>query len=90
MSDTTSKLPEGFDWRAITPEDSPKTPMEVRADPKHQDLFTPNVSEGDLAYDFHSKIYDYSDGIEKDTGRIFSLLEVSKEKPVALIFGSYT
>ncbi len=90
MSEATRKLPEGFDWRAITPEDSPKTPMDIMADPKHQQLATPDVSEGDMAYDFQSKIYDYSDGTEKDTGRIFSLLEVSQEKPVALIFGSYT
>ena len=60
------------------------------ADPKHQDLSTPDLAEGDLAYDFESRIYDYSDGTEKDTGKVFNLLEVAKEKPVALIFGSYT
>jgi len=86
----TRKLPEGFDWKSFTPDDSPKTPMDVMADPKHQDLSTPDLAEGDLAYDFESRIYDYSDGTEKDTGKVFNLLEVAKEKPVALIFGSYT
>jgi len=32
---SNKKLPEGFDWKAFTPEDSPKTPMEVLADPQH-------------------------------------------------------
>ena len=86
----TRKLPEGFDWKSFTPEDSPKTPMDVMADPKHQDLATADVSEGDSAYEFKSRIYDYSDGTGRDTGQIFSLLEATKEKPVALIFGSYT
>jgi hypothetical protein len=84
------KLPQDFDWQAITPEDSPKTPMDVMADPRHQDLATATLSKGDPAYDFKSKIYDYSDGTEQDTGQVFHLAEVAKEKPVALIFGSYT
>ena len=86
----TRKLPEGFDWKSITPADSPKTPMDVMADPKHQDLATPKLKEGDECFDFRSRIYDYSGGTEVDTGRYFNLLEKSKEKPVALIFGSYT
>jgi len=84
------KLPEGFDWKAFTPDDSPKTPMDVMADPRHKGLGTPDLSEGDDAYDFKRKIYDYSDGTEKDTGKLFQLAKVAKEKPVALIFGSYT
>ena len=87
---TERKLPEGFDWRAITPEDSPKTPLDIWAEPRHQDLGTAILAEGDDAYDFSSRIYDYSDGIEKDSGNMFHLAEVAKEKPVALIFGSYT
>ena len=86
----TPKMPESFDWKAITPEDSPKTPVDVFADPKHQDLGTAKLKEGDTAYDFKSRIYDYSNGSEKDTGELFHLAEISKEKPVALIFGSYT
>jgi hypothetical protein len=84
------KMPEGFDWRQFTPEDSPKTPMDVTADPKWQDLGTANLAAGDDAYDFTSAIYDFSDGTEKATGKHFHLADVAREKPVALIFGSYT
>jgi hypothetical protein len=85
------KLKTGeFDWRSFTPEDSPKTPMDVMADPKATDLRTADLIEGDEAYDFKSTIYDYSDGTEKSTGEIFQLSRVAGEKPVALIFGSYT
>lgn len=84
------ELPEGFDWKSFTPEDSPKTPMDMMVDPKQQDLGTPNISEGDDCYDFSSKICDFSDCTEKDTGKMFHLSGVAKEKPVALIFGSYT
>jgi hypothetical protein len=83
-------LPEGFDWRAFTPEDSPKTPMDVLADPAHERLATPEVERGGLAYDFTSPVYDFSDGRKVATGRQFGLLEAAREKPVALIFGSYT
>lgn len=89
MADTP-KLPAGLDWKAITPEDSPKTPLDTFADPKLLDLATAKLSVGDPAYDFKSRIYDYSDGVERDTGRFFHLATVTKEKPVALIFGSYT
>lgn len=86
----TTKLPEGFDWQSITPEDSPMTPMDLMADPRLQELATSSLSRGEPAYDFKSKIYDYSDGTERDTGQLFHLAHVAKEKPVALIFGSYT
>ena len=33
-----------FNWRAFTPDDSPRTPMNVMADPKHQDLREANVA----------------------------------------------
>ena len=84
------KLPEGFDWKAFTPDDSPKTPMDVMADPKHKDLATAKLAEGDACYDFKSPVYDYSDGTEQATGDTFHLAARCMEKPVALIFGSYT
>jgi len=84
------ELPEGFDWRAITPDDSAKTPMDVMSDPVHIDLATANLEQGQMAYNIVSKLYDYSDGTERTTDTMFDLLEVAKEKPVALIFGSYT
>ncbi len=84
------KLPEGFDWRAITPADSPKTPLDVIGDPLHVRLATADLRVGDDAYDFTSPVYDFSDGTERATGSHFHLADVARAKPVALIFGSYT
>ncbi len=84
------QLPSGFDWRAFTPEDSPKTPMDVLADPLHQRLATPDLAAGDPAYDFDLEVYDFSDGTERATGARFHLREAADAKPVALILGSYT
>ena len=84
------KLPDEFDWRAFTPQDSPLTPMEVMADEHIKRLTTPTVEAGEQAYNFTSPIYDFSAGHEAPTGRHFDLFAVAKEKPVALIFGSYT
>lgn len=80
----------GFDWQAMTPEDSPRTPMDVHADPRHKDLATANLNPGDQAYDFESQVYDYTTGREVATSARFRLLVAAKEKPVALVFGSYT
>ena len=90
MSEQRPNAPPSFDWRAITPEDSPKTPMDVHDDPARQPLYQPDVQVGDIAYDFSSPVYDYSDGTERATGETFELLRAAREKPVALIFGSYT
>ena len=84
------KLPDDFDWRAFTPEDSPKTPMDVLSDPAHKALATADLAVGDDAFDFTRSIYDYSDGTEKLTGNDFHLSEAFRQKPVVLIFGSYT
>jgi|GEM_PF-401882 len=86
--DLQRHLPKGFDWKAFTPEDSPKTPMDVLAE--HRDLGTPDLAPGDPAFDFELPVFDYSDGTEQATGRSFHLQEVAAERPVALIFGSYT
>ena len=86
----TDPLPPGIDWRKFTPEDSPKTPMDVISDPGHQDLATPKLASGDAAFDFTLPVFDFSDGTERETDEVFHLLEVAETKPVALIFGSYT
>lgn len=85
-----TKLPDNFDWKKITPDDSPKTAPEVLADEQHKKLSIADVREGDMAYNFSSPIYDFSNGVETPTGRHFDLLRVTQDKPVALIFGSYT
>ena len=80
----------GLDWQAFTPEDSPKTPEDLWADPAHQALSTPKVEQGGRAHDFSGPIYDFSNGQRVITGRAFNLFEAAREKPVALVFGSYT
>ena len=84
------ELPSGIDWKAFTPEDSPKTPMDVFADPAHQDLATPKVAAGDAAFDFERPVADFSDGTARSTGERFHLSEAAANRPVALVFGSYT
>jgi hypothetical protein len=66
----------------IAPKDSPLTLHDVMARPDYRDLMTPKVSEGDLAPDFELPSLD-----GESTVRLASLL---RERPVALIFGSYT
>lgn len=89
MADS-KKMPEGFDWRAVTPEDSPKTPMDLFQDSKVRALGSPDVVRGGPAFDFKRPLYDFSDGNEVKTGEDFHLLAACQEKPVALVFGSYT
>jgi len=79
-----------FDWRSFTPDDSPKTPVDLRRDPNMRDLSTPNLGVGDLADDFKLPVLDFASGTERATGETFHLLDVARDCPVALIFGSYT
>ena len=79
-----------FDWRSITPDDSPKTPMDTMSDPALRDLATPKLSVGDPAFDIELPAYDFSDGNERLTGETFHLSAIARDRPVALIFGSYT
>ncbi|GAG50977.1 unnamed protein product [marine sediment metagenome] len=90
MADQERKLPESFDWKAFTPDDSPLGLPDVMADPLHQDLSTAKLDEGDLAHDFELPLCDFSQGSERPTGESFHLAEAAAERPVALIFGSYT
>jgi hypothetical protein len=68
---------------AMTPEDSPMTLQDVMSSPEYQDLMTPDVAEGDPAPDFVLPRLDAPD----ETVR---LSDFAGERPVALIFGSYT
>ena len=85
-----NKLPEEFDWKAFTPDDSPMTAPEAIESELHKKLAQADLKPDDVAYNFSSQIYDFSTGTEVVTGKEFDLLEVAQEKPVALIFGSYT
>ena len=79
-----------FDWKSMTPEDSPMTPMDLMSDPAARDLATAKLSEGDPAFDFELPVFDFSDGSERLTDETLHLAEIARNRPVALIFGSYT
>ncbi len=83
-------LPEGFDWKAITPDDSPKTPPDLFADAKVQDLTRAKLAPADLAHDFSLPVYDFREGVRRETGETFHLHGAARKRPVALVFGSYT
>ncbi len=74
----------------MTPDDSPKTPNDLYSDAAVVDLATAKCAVGDEAYDFELPVFDFSDGIEQATGETMRLSHVARERPVALIFGSYT
>ena len=72
-----SRIREG-----MAPKDSPLTLEDVMSSPDYRDLMTPAVDEGDLAPDFELFRVD-GDGSVWLSG-------LCAEKPVALVFGSYT
>ena len=64
-------------------------------DPAHEDfatedLATPDVEPGGPAFDFEGPVFDFSDGSERATGERMRLSDVAADRPVALVFGSYT
>ena len=84
------EMPEGFDWKAFTPDDSPMTPLDLWESERHQDLTNASVEAGGPAFPFTLPLFDFSSGTKVATGETFDLIAASKDKPVALIFGSYT
>jgi len=86
--DPTDRLPAGLDWKAFTPEDSPKGLPDIAREMK--DLGTPDLAVGDVAFDFALPVSDFRDGTERRTGETFHLAAEAATRPVALIFGSYT
>jgi hypothetical protein len=65
-----------------TPDDSPLTLQDVLASADYRDLMTAKVAEGELAPDFELPSLDGE--------RTVRLAELRAERPVALVFGSYT
>jgi hypothetical protein len=65
-----------------TPDDSPLTLQDVLASADYRDLMTAKVAEGDVAPDFELPSLDGE--------RTVRLAELRAERPVALVFGSYT
>ena len=68
--------------RGLAPKDSPRNLQDVLADPDYRDIARPKVAEGELAPDFELPLIDAG-----GTAHLASLL---RERPVALVFGSYT
>ena len=90
MRESDPKQPPAFDWRAFTPDDSPMGLPDVMANPVHQDLSAAKLAEGDPAFNFDLPIFDFSSGSRVETGRRFQLQSTAANRPVALVFGSYT
>jgi hypothetical protein len=65
-----------------TPADSPLTLEDVMSSPFYGRLMTPELAPGDRAYPFDLPLLD-------GEGRV-RLADFAGERPVALIFGSYT
>jgi hypothetical protein len=90
MSNSIPDAPAGVDWRSFTPDDSPMGLPDAMADPVFKNLSTAKLATGDPAFNFDLPIYDFSEGTRVSTGRTFQLETVTAERPVALVFGSYT
>jgi hypothetical protein len=65
-----------------TPDDSPLTLQDVMASADYRDLMTAKVAEGELAPDFELPSLDGAGTVR--------LADLRAERPVALVFGSYT
>jgi hypothetical protein len=68
--------------RGLAPKDSPRNLQDVLADPEYRDLTRPKVAEGATAPDFELPLVD--------GGGSARLSDLLRERPVALVFGSYT
>jgi hypothetical protein len=66
---------------AETPPDSPLQMGDVLGSPVYRDLMTAKLAPGDRAYLFELPAAD---------GRVVRLADLVAERPVALVFGSYT
>ena len=71
-----------------TPADSPLTLEDVMSSPAHRRLMTPELAPGDPAFPFDLPLLD-SDSHSRSGERV-RLADLAGERPVALIFGSYT
>ena len=68
--------------RGLAPKDSPRNLQDVLADPDYRDLTRPKVAVGETAPDFELPLVEGC-----GTARLSEFL---RERPVALVFGSYT
>ena len=82
-----SALPDEH-GRPETPADSPLTLDDVMASPVYLRLRTPDLVVGDPAFDFELAVLDGE--TRERTGGFVRLSSFAGERPVALVFGSYT
>jgi hypothetical protein len=68
--------------KGLAPEGSPLTLTDVMASPEYRNLMTAKVAVGDVAPDFELPLLDGEGTV--------SLASLRSERPVALVFGSYT
>ena len=85
--DTPAESPVLGLGRRSAPPGPSRTKEEVQASPRHQDLSTPKLREGDPAFDFTLPTLDAAHGL---TDEKVQLSDYRSKSPVALIFGSYT
>jgi hypothetical protein len=71
-----------------TPADSPLTLADVEASPFYRGLWTPKLAPGDPAFDFDLPLLD-PETHAAGAARV-RLSSFAGERPVALVFGSYT
>ena len=74
--------------RPETPADSPLTLEQAMSSPLYQRLMTPELAPGDPAYQFELPLLDPE--THRPSGERIRLADFAGERPVALIFGSYT
>ena len=71
-----------------TPADSPLTLEQAMSSPLYRRLMSPELAPGDPAFPFELPLLDPE--THRPSGERVSLADFAGERPVALIFGSYT
>jgi len=71
-----------------TPADSPLTLETAMASPLYRQLMAPELRPGQPAFPFALPLLD--PGTHKPSGTVVRLADFAGERPVALVFGSYT
>jgi hypothetical protein len=71
-----------------TPADSPLTLETAMASPLYRTLMAPELAPGEPAFPFELPLLDAD--THRPTGERVRLADFAGERPVALIFGSYT
>ena len=71
-----------------TPPDSPLALEDVMSSPAYRRLMTPELALGDTAFPFDLPLLDPES--HRPSGQRVRLADLAGERPVALVFGSYT